>query len=123
MRKEYNKIIERRPNKVVEEVIVRSIVEKEIDQELPSISLIEEQPDEKLNKELICVVSNCNKLNIREEPSTTAKILCVVDKGTEVIVDQTPSDPSFDDDIHDVWVHVRTKDVVGYVMGEFLKEV
>ena len=73
---------------------------------------------------LKAIVVKCKRLNVRKTPGKNSEILCVIDEGTIVEIDQTPSDPDFDD--FDDWAHVIVRlerDVIGYVMGEYLKEV
>lgn len=73
---------------------------------------------------LKAVVAKCKKLNVRKTPGKNSEILCVINEGTIVEIDQTPSDPDFDN--FDEWAHVIVRlerDVIGYVMGEYLKEV
>jgi uncharacterized protein YgiM (DUF1202 family) len=65
------------------------------------------------------MVINCYRLNVREMPSKTSKILCVIDSGTVVMVEPIYNTTNIDD----TWVHIRVNDIVGYVKGQYLKEV
>lgn len=107
-------------DKIVEDVTIEPEATEQVGGEVASESKSTERPPEKILKG---EVVNCNKLNVRKAPSKSADILCVIDKGTVVTIDQTPSDPAYDDNIYDSWAHVRINDIVGYVMGEYLKEV
>jgi len=125
MRKEYNKIIERTTDKSGKELSILSQIEKEMNQEtFPLKSYPTEETtssDEQLNEEAKRMVTNCKKLNVRKDPNKTAEILCVIEVGTVVTINQTPS--GVFDYLDDVWTHICVNGMVGYVMGEFLKEV
>lgn len=41
------------------------------------------------------VVDGCTKLNVREEPSLFAEIVCQLDKGAEVVIDDAESTDDF----------------------------
>ena len=56
--------------------------------------------------------SRASTLNVRAEPSTSARILAVFDYGRRVIVSE---------DAGDGWVRVRTAEVEGYVKLEYLR--
>lgn len=57
---------------------------------------IHDVENEKTNDEVkIGVVSNCNKLNIREEPSLDANIVCEITSTTELMVDENESTEEF----------------------------
>lgn len=43
----------------------------------------------------IGVVANCAKLNVRKNPNATADILTIIDKGTEVEIDETFNNKDF----------------------------
>ena len=107
-------------DKRVEDITVESEAIEQVEGEVAAESKSTEQSPEKILKG---EVVNCNKLNVRKAPSKSSDILCAIDKGTVVTIDQTPSDPSYDDNIYDSWAHVRINGIVGYVMGEYLKEV
>ncbi len=51
---------------------------------------IEEHEDVKMG-----FVTNCKKLNIREEPRTDATIVCEVDYQTELMIDENESTEEF----------------------------
>lgn len=57
---------------------------------------IHDVENEKTNEEVkIGVVSNCNKLNIREEPSLDANIVCEITSTTELMIDENESTEEF----------------------------
>lgn len=128
MRKEYNKFIESSANKNREESSIQLQIERDqetfplksypTEETIPS----DKPPVEKLDEELKAIVTKCSRLYVHKTPSKTAEILCIIERGTVVTINQTPSDPDFDD-LDDIWVPICVNDVVGYVMGEFLKEV
>lgn len=43
----------------------------------------------------IGIVTNCNKLNVREEPSLDADIVCEITSTTELIIDEHESTDEF----------------------------
>lgn len=52
--------------------------------------------NEKTKEEVkIGVVSNCNKLNVREEPNSNATIVCEVESKTELMIDEGESTDEF----------------------------
>lgn len=63
------------------------------------------------------VVYNCNKLNVREQSIKNSKILCVVDKDTELIVDLTKST----EDFYKVTVCMNGEVIEGYCMKEYVQ--
>ena len=59
------------------------------------------------------IVHNCNRLNLRKEPSKKSDILCVIRKGTELMIEA--------DFINDEWYGVYTSaGIGGYCMKEFI---
>ncbi len=66
-----------------------------------------------LPKTVTGVVVDCAKLNVREEPSADAAVVCVLDVMSEIEIDATKSD-------HE-WFKVRTATgVEGYCMRKFV---
>lgn len=58
-------------------------------------------------------VSGCEKLNVRIKPSTTGDVVCIVDEGTTLMIDQSEST--------DKWFKVYTETgVEGYCMKNFV---
>jgi uncharacterized protein YgiM (DUF1202 family) len=58
------------------------------------------------------IVTNCLRLNVRSEPNTDGSILCIVDAGNKVMVE----------DIKEKWAHVYTEaGIEGYTMDYFLE--
>ena len=53
-----------------------------------------------------------SSLNVREQPSTSARIVAALDYGRRVIVCE---------DAGDGWVRIRTAELEGYVKLEYLK--
>lgn len=59
------------------------------------------------------VIVNCSKLNVREDPSTDAEVVCVLDVMTEVKIDVGESDNE--------WLKVFTAaGIEGYCMRKFV---
>lgn len=60
------------------------------------------------------IVQNCNRLNLRKEPSKKSDILCVIRKATELMIES--------DFIDGEWYRVYTSaGIGGYCMKEFIK--
>lgn len=58
-------------------------------------------------------VTNCSKLNIRKNPTTDADVLCVVEKGTKLVINV--------DESNDEWHAVETESgVKGFAMKSFV---
>lgn len=52
--------------------------------------------NEKSNEEVkIGVVENCNKLNVREEPTLDSTVICEIDSKTELMIDEVDSTEDF----------------------------
>lgn len=61
---------------------------EEICEEVPAIEVRE-------TKEATGVVTKCEKLNVRSEADMNAQVMCVIDKGTEVVVLENESKNGF----------------------------
>lgn len=67
-------------------------------------------------------VVGCEKLNVRTRPDSSASILTVINRGTVVMSDESPSDKKR----YREWLHIYLKDgsgTEGFCMSKFLKEV
>ena len=61
---------------------------------------------------IMCVITNCLKLNIRKNPKIGSKIVCVVDALDELMIDMDHST--------DEWYHVYTRTgLEGYCMKKY----
>jgi SH3-like domain-containing protein len=78
------------------------------------MELIQETVDTvTLPKTVSGVVVNCAKLNVREEPSADAEVVCVLDVMSEIRIDATKSDNE--------WFKICTASgVEGYCMRKFV---
>lgn len=75
---------------------------------------IHDVENEKTNEEVkIGVVSNCNKLNIREEPSLDANIVCEITSTTELMIDENESTEEF-------YKVFTTSGLEGFCMKKFI---
>ena len=64
-------------------------------------------------KTIIGIVSNCSKLNVREKPTKASEVKCVLNEGTEVIIDIEKST--------NTWYYVITPSgIEGYCMNQFI---
>jgi uncharacterized protein YgiM (DUF1202 family) len=58
-------------------------------------------------------VTSSGQLNLRKSPTTDSKVLCRLDKGAKLMVEDT----------RDNWAHVYTSSgLEGYVMSQYIKE-
>lgn len=61
-------------------------------------------------------VKECTSLNVRAQPSTTARVVCVISKGAEVQIDMSAST----EDFYKVYT---TSGISGYSMKKFISIV
>ena len=59
------------------------------------------------------VVCKCDKLNVRKDPNTASKVVCVINKGTTVVINEEKSTKDF----YAVDVNPHTS---GYCMKKYL---
>ena len=72
------------------------------------------QEDEITTVTAIGVVVGCEKLNVRETPDSSGKIACVIEKGSQVCIDETEST--------DEWYKVCAKNgIEGFCMKKFIE--
>ena len=93
----------------------KDFVKPEIKEE-PVVPVIEEakEPEEpEKPKFKIGIVCNCERLNVREEPSIESGIVRVLDKEAEVKVDESKSTKDF--------YRVTAGDFNGYCMRKFIQ--
>lgn len=90
-----------------------------------NVSFVSEKPEPKEPelKTVIGYVTDCIKLNIREEPRIDSNILCITMLNEELTVDVTNLGPEEPDDDYTVpeWLHVYTKfGIEGYCMRKYV---
>lgn len=103
-------MVEKKTVEKIEEVVEEPVVEE--DSEETSTGLIVDDIVEPCSAPEFCVVTNCEKLNIREAPNAKATILCVVNVGDELMI---APDESTED-----WYGVyTTSGVEGFCMKKF----
>lgn len=61
------------------------------------------------------VVVGCTRLNVRKKPTKAGEVLCIIDKDTEVEIDDNRPESK--------WVRVIINDVVGFCMREYIQEL
>ena len=89
-------------NETVEKI--EEVVAEEIIEEAP---VVEPEPEP-----VFCVVTNCARLNIRENPDASAPVVCVASAGDELMISPDTST--------DEWYNVYTKaGVEGFCMKKF----
>lgn len=59
------------------------------------------------------IVTGCARLNVRNDPSTTARILCALNESTEVMIDE-------DNSTEDFYKVCTATGVEGYCMKDFI---
>lgn len=90
----------------------RAIPNAEIKEE-PVVPVVEEVKEPEKPKFKIGFVHNCERLNVREEPSIKSGIVRVLDKEAEVKVDESKSTKDF--------YRVIAGDFNGYCMKKFIQ--
>lgn len=75
----------------------------------------EENKDETISEEVVAkgIVSNCSRLNVREEASTKSSVLKVIDSGTEVEVLGTS--------VKNQFYKVKIDDIIGFCVKDFIE--
>lgn len=74
-----------------------------------------EEVVENVAEEVIAVtgiVCNCDKLNVRKEPSDKADVLTVIKKDTKVVIDKDESPRG--------WYKVSVNNITGYCMKKYI---
>ena len=109
----YSKYLNNNDNNAVnpelEEVVLEAggeIVEEE--------SVTEEVTVDPKNDEIVCFVTGCKRLNVREKPSKDSKVLCIIDEDEELTADMTQADNS------DFYAIRTSKGIEGYCMKKFI---
>lgn len=75
----------------------------------------EENKDETISEEVVAkgIVSNCSRLNVREEGSMKSTVLKVIDAGTEVDILEIPSKGQF--------YKIKIEDIIGFCVKDFIE--
>lgn len=72
-----------------------AVSNKKTSEDAPNLAAVTPQPETTIKLEVapapapepvIGTVANCTKLNVRTEPGIVSDIICVIDKGTQVLV-------------------------------------
>ena len=85
--------------------------EKEFTEVTPAVEEVEEKVEEKVVK--TGVVSGCERLNLREKPSTGAEIVTVLTRGTELVIEK---------EMNAKWLKVTAETgAEGFVMKEYVQ--
>lgn len=103
--------------KVNEEVETNDVVLEEEADEVCAACMIHYPEDdvveEPVKKTVTGKVVDCERLNVRKDPSTTAPVLCKLNESTEVIVDE-------DNSTEDFYKVCTATGVEGYCMKDFI---
>lgn len=105
------------PKMTIEEITSEVKMESEVVTEVAEVStesVVETVETVEPKAAVTGTVVNCTKLNIRQTPSTAAKVLTVINKGDVVEIDESKST--------DDWYYVTTSAcITGYTMREYVK--
>ena len=106
-----------RSGNAVNEPIVDEIPEQVVEQseaiESEAVEPEKEEVESVSNKELLGAVTNCRRLNVREEPNKDSNILTTIDSGKLVTI--------YSDESTDGWYRVSIEDnIKGYCMKEYI---
>lgn len=85
----------------------------EVIEETTPIETVAETPVEENVSAYIGKIRDCDKLNVREKPSLDAKVVCKLDKNSEVTVDKSESTKEF-------YKIATSIGVSGYCMKKYL---
>ena len=102
-------------NKISTENVVVDSEEKSTLDVVKSEEVIETK-EEPVVKVKIGVVSNCEKLNVREKPNVKSVVACIITKGTEVEIDESKSSREF----YRVSSTSKTEGFAGYCMKKYI---
>lgn len=93
----------------------KAVVEStpELSNEIASVETTVETPVEEKVAIYVGKIRDCDKLNVREEPTMNAKVLCKLDKGAEVQIDKTGSTREF-------YKICTSSGVIGYCMKKYM---
>ena len=95
-----------------DEYTVEASMNDNIEPDVTTADVQEQEPDVAPDA-VAGVVSNCNKLNVRSEPSLAASVLCVLDGGDKVTVALNTAPAG--------WYHVTTAaGVNGWCMSKYV---
>ena len=73
-----------------------------------------ENNDDHSGTNIIAVVTNCTKLNVRKEAKKDAEVVCVINKGTELALD-------LDTSTEDFYKVSTSNGVEGYCVKDFIE--
>ena len=106
---------EKRTEEMMDEELEETVETEEREDESVETEVEEVETEEPEEEESIFVgtVTNCKKLNIRETPSLQGKVLCVLEEGSELMVDKTEST--------DEWYKVYLESgISGFCMKDYI---
>ena len=93
-----------------EAIVLGPIVDEDT---LPLVDVEETEIIEEDDNVVYGEVSKCEKLNVREKPEPGAKVVCMIDVGTELMIDMTNSIGK--------WFKIYTESgVEGYCMNDYI---
>ena len=94
----YNNNQNRTEQPVIPEVTEEPVVIEEVEVVEPAVEtpeVVEAVEVEEVPVEKIGIVTDCLKLNVRENPDPEAKVVCTIDALTEVMIDEDASTKDF----------------------------
>lgn len=69
---------------------------KPVEVETPVVQeVVEESVEVKPAEPIIGMVTNCTKLNVRVEPKPNAEVLCILDRNSELTIDEDESTDAY----------------------------
>lgn len=92
-------------NEVVEEVAVTEVNEQNVVEEA--------EVNDAASATITGVVNNCTRLNLRKQPSTTSKVINILDSGDKVEIDDANSTEDF-------YKVLTESGIEGYCMKEYI---
>ena len=99
----------------ISEETVNEVVEEVVNEVVEVIEEVVNEVEPEVIEVLTGQVVNCAKLNVREDASKEAKVLCVLEKDTIVNID-----PKVDQTADFYQVHTQDG-VIGYCMKKFIE--
>ena len=81
---------------------------------IPTDKPLEIEPEAAPVPPVTGIVANCARLNVRKKPNADAEVVCVIDRSTKVLIDETKSTKNF----YKVCAEIGAE---GYCMKQFIE--
>ena len=100
---------------IVEETIETTCVtDDSVETVTTVITTVEEEPEVVVPETIIGVVNGCSRLNVRETPVATATVVCTIEQGSEVSINEGESTDKF-------YKVYTASGFEGYCMKQYIK--